>query len=378
MLNLNLGTITANVSFEGVKNGVAAVASNSYSLLASVGLIAKNCFKLYSLYSLYESALSDILCLKTFRHGTNPYAAARIALTGPDLDRAGKEGEAAYVKTIVGRESCYAGRDQGRKAFYFVEDYDSQNKRSSFIYNYITTKFTAKYYSLRSTATFLSSLLPMSKERKGTFARDMVTEIESSSINTILALAFPTVKFHYHPDQVEAFTVASIKGLLLDIELDDETPENAEAKAIIKGKIFGDGNDFEFDNVAIDLLRKNGKLNKEKKLLIYDENAYNGAMYTKDQFSVTDMGFTGIVKNGVSKDMFSRMYHNKAQFVWGVAQLVAAVAFTAIFFPVITPWSGYIVSVIDSAEALGNLNVAAKVVQWMACIGLEAHVAMHL
>lgn len=274
---MGITALTSTITFEGVKSGAQVAASHALPALKVVGSVAKNCFKFYFLYSMYESALSDILCLKTYRHGTNPVARLKISLTGPDLDKAGKEGEAAYYQTVTGQDSEWAARDQARKAFYVADEI-----------------ITAKYYSLRSTSTWLCSMLPMPKSWKGNLTKEIVHEIESGKNGgtAILGLACPTVKFHYDPERV-----GSRNYLREDaVEFYKDTPD-----------------------------------------------AGSGAYYTQDQLSAWDTGLIGILKNGINTRVFKRIQDNPNQFLWGVAQLVAAVAFTVLFFPSVAPGSQSIV-----------------------------------
>jgi hypothetical protein len=299
---MSLSSVASVVMTETIKAGFITAACFMKHMVAKISPVANKFFVYYTLYSMYEAALSDTLCLKTFRHGTSPYAAARIAWTGPDLKRAGQEGEAAYYKTTTGYDSKWAARDQALQAFYVVEDVCSDNSGSA-VWNYIATKMTAKAYSLRSTVTFIGSLIPLPNSWKGGLIETIVQLIETDSRLGILGLLCPTVKFHLHPDRVE--------------------DENTH---------------YRTDN-AIRFQRD-------------EPSAGAGALYTTDRFSVLDIGIVGVLKNGISSDMIKRIQENRNQFLWGIAQCVTAVAFTAFFIPGVIPGGWVVVSAATSILAL--------------------------
>jgi hypothetical protein len=300
------------IGFTNINNNLANVIpfidlakSKSSVALKIVSSVASNVFKVYSLYSMYDSALSDILCLKTFRHGTNPYAAARITLTGPDLNRSGQEGEAAYYQVTTGSESVFAARDQSRKAFYVAEDLSGREAHSNIVVNtvanYVLPILTAKYYALRSTATFGISLLPLPSSWKGKITKGAVNAIESDRQLSCLGVLCPTVKFHINPNRLDP------------------------------------------------------NCSSEPNFISMHQDTYDagiGALYTQDQFSTLDCGILGSLRNGINKDLFARIKENKGQFMWGVAQLVTAVAFTAFFFPSVVPGSFIVTSVTTPILAL--------------------------
>lgn len=303
-LDTSMGFICSTVSPEGIKSGSILLGAKAYQTMLVAKNIASKCFKVYALYSMYESALSDIFCLKTFRHGTNPYAAARIILTGPDLRRAGVDGEARFYRMAHGAESPWAARDRQRQAFYVVGE---GHLYGNIFLDYISTKLTAKYYALRSTAVLFGSLLPLPRSWKGNFTRLVVEIIESDIRTRLLGLFCPTVKFHINPNRIDA--------------------------------------DLTFHQ---------------------DEGAGAGALYTYDRFSVLDIGILGVLKNGINTDLPTRMWENKRQVLWGVAQLVVAVAFTAFYFPPLIPGSQLVVSSITSIIALREIGVVGELVRLVA------------
>lgn len=61
------------------------------------------------------------------------------------------------------------------------------------------------------------------------------------------------------------------------------------------------------------------------------------AKFTTDQLSVLDTGMLGILRNGINTDIFKRIKEHRGQFIWGLAQLVTAVALTAFYIPGIIP-----------------------------------------
>jgi hypothetical protein len=305
---MSLQLVTSAVTTETIKAGFVTAASFMKDASAKISPVASKFFLFYTLYSMYEAALSDIFCLKTFRHGTSPYAAARIAWTGPDLKRAGQEGEAAYYKSTTGQESVWARRDQDLQAFYVVEDVCA-DKRSSIVMNYMLPKFTAKAYSLRSTVTFIGSLIPLPNSWKGGLIKKVVQVIETDARVGCLSFLCPTVKFHLHPDRVKDINTYY---------------------------------DSEIDNAMI---------------FYKDEpSAGDGALYTTDQFSVLDIGIVGVLKNGIGSGTIKRIQENRNQFLWGIAQLVTAVAFTAFFIPGVIPGGWVVVSAVTSILALGRFG----------------------
>jgi hypothetical protein len=266
-----------SVSFEGIKTNIINTASGAYE---KIGPIALTALKFYSLYSMYESALSDILCLKTFRHGTSPYAVASITLRGPNHELAGKGGEAAFFRATTGEDSAYAARDQFRKAFYVVEDISSENNHKSVVANYLYPKLVAKGYSLRTTCVSFTSLMPLPKKWKGALIQKVVEHIESGQSDcAVFGFFCPTVKFHINPDRINS--------------LSHKSPINFER----------------------------------------DHGGGDGAMFTKDRFSVRDVGLLGVLNNGINSAVLKRIKDNRGQFIWGIAQLVMAIAFTTFFFP---------------------------------------------
>lgn len=282
-LDASMRFVVSAISIEGIKAGSILVGSKAYQTMLLASNIAIKFFKVYALYSMYESALSDIFCLKTFRHGTNPYAAIRILLTGLDLRRAGIDGEARFFRMAFGMDSPWASRDQQRQAFYVVGD-DYQN-RNAFL-DYIITKSVAKYYAMASTAAFFSALIPFPQRWKGKVTKLML-------MNPLLNLLSPMVKLHINPNRI--------------------------------------GRDLTFHQDAM-----GGGL---------------GALYTYDKFSALDMGVLGVLKNGINTDLPRRMWENKRQVLWGVAQLVVAVVFTVCLFPTLVPGSWVTVSSVVSMIA---------------------------
>jgi hypothetical protein len=273
----------------GIKSNVGALlAGGGQALAARIGNIALTSFSYYSCYFMLESALSDILCLKTYRHGTDPYAAVKITLTGVDLERAGKGGEATYYES-TGRTSPFAARDQQRKAFYVAEDISSTKTGFDAIGDFFVNKCTPKYYALLSTTTFFGNMLPLPKSWKAAVIKGALEIINSDPRMLALALLCPTVKFHINPNRI--------------------------------------GSEINFTNDTKD--------------------AGVGAMWTQHRFSVLDVGMLGILKNGINFDIFSRINNNRSQFVWGVAQLVTAVAFTAFFIPAAAP--NYAITALSTA-----------------------------
>ena len=232
--------------------------------------VAKTFFKCYSLYCLYSVTLSDVLCLKTYRHGTNPYAAAMITLRGPDYERAGKGGEALFMEESTGRRSPYAARDQALKAFYMIEDFCAKTSVTDAFFYYVKTKWQVKTYSKMSTLGFVTSKLPLS-----TKVRCHLISIVSLCLTfSGFIILFPTVKLHVKPER------------------SNETHPN-------------------FDGGP-------------------------GARYTKT-FSVSDIGFLGIMKNGMNGAIFTRIYKNPKLLLWGTVQGIFAVVFTIYLFPNLIP-----------------------------------------
>jgi hypothetical protein len=254
---------------------------------------------------MYEAALSDILCLKTFRHGTSPSAWLKIHFTGPDLERGGTGGEATFYPER-GIQSTYAQRDKGR--FYAVQDHlethgrKEQSKPGS-AFSYIDNRGTVKYYALRSSVAYWSSWVPLPAFIKKPIVEGVVRVLENQDPRVkIFGLFSPTIKVHLDPDRV------SYPGQL-------KKPSDPK-------------HHFQADEYS------------------GNDEAFSGACYTKNPISVTDIGICGVLKNGLNTRVFERISENKGQFLWGLVQLVAAVALTALVFPGLLPGADIALSII--------------------------------
>jgi hypothetical protein len=314
-----------------------AVGSGAYTVMTTVGSVALPFFKCYALYSMYEAAFSDILCLKTFRHGTSPYAAAKIAWTGPDRSLAGKGGEANYIELVCGEQSYFAATDQERKAFYVLEDVNTNDRYPglSLPQNYLFPKLAGKQYAFKATFAFFSSMIPLPKSLKVKIISNVskvICYIDRYGIFPLLSIPLwtlcPTVKFHINPNRVE---------------IPDERPFvfcPLEPRFQIPSKPAVDSIEFHRDTYG-----------------------GPGALWTKHQLSVWDIGLLGVITNGINRDIFKRINENRGQFLWGVAQLVTAVAFTAVFFPGLIPGGWVVVAGVASIVALerfGRIGYAAR------------------
>ncbi|MGA8164855.1 MAG: hypothetical protein WB791_07525 [Waddliaceae bacterium] len=304
---------------EGIKQSCFPICerlmSPSLGAVATVvGRVAMNALKCYSLYSLYEAALSDILCLKTFRHGTDPYALCRIHLQGPDLKRGGMGGEARWFAIAHRIQSPFAQRDAGY--FYVVEDFvtDNNNEQStlSYISSYLKTTLTVKYYALRSTISFYGSLLPLPRTWKAGITREVVNACESNGYAMVLGFFSPTVKFHVNPDKVKILgreCFHTLKQEEMEFSRDDDS------------------------NIG--------------------EN-YEGALATKYSFKVYDIGIRGVLKNGLNENLPKRIWGNKKQCLWGVVQLINAIAITALLYTAYIPFGSSIVQILNAIDTLGD------------------------
>lgn len=314
------GSITPVLTIDGAKSAVSVVVPS----LRVIGKVACSAFKLYSLYNLYEAAFSDILCLKTLRHGTDPYAALRITIEGPDHTRAGQGGEARAIEVITGERSSWHDSVVQKKEFFVVEDFLDvpAESRLETCWNYVRSRVTVKYYSRLATVGALGASLPLPLKIKKTVTQ-IIMHIVSNSEMSFLGAITPTVKFHVDPSQV----------VIRDFR--DETHD--------PGKIT-----FQRDGAPA---LKGGDL--------------QGALRTKHQFSVWDMGICGVVKNGLNRGLLSRISARPGQLMWGVAQLVAAVAFTVVLFPGVVPggalvsagfWSGIpLIAEVNSSGVVGKV-----------------------
>jgi len=315
-----MNNITFSQIGQGVTSGLAyagtQLTSSPLSAFCFTAKVAGGALGVYTIYSLFESAIADILCLKTFRHGTNPYAHLRINWEGPKYERAGKGGEADYWKARHGTSSPFANRDASNGGyFYVVEDWmsdDSLKSRFDFVESYISTKLTAKYYSLRSTIGFACSLIPLprcvTKAVSGCaieLFENGVKHGEGGFYLRAIGLMTPTVKFHVKPDTVKISPPVTPVVFFADPTRD--YLENDKLLFARDGSDSGKGGNFE------------------------------GALVTQYRFSVLDIGFMGILKNGVNSSLFNRIREHKGQCLWGVAQLVYAIAFTALTVGIIAP-----------------------------------------
>lgn len=309
---MTLSTINNSViSWTRTGTAIASdLAIKSLPIISKIGLVAaKVLFIYYPLYSLLESSLSNILCLKTFRHGTSPNVIARICIEGPDLSRGGIGGEANYFQSVLGVASPYAHRD--KDCFYVVEDVISSKENKNpfkFMFHYFVTKMTVKYYSLRTSCTYYISWLPMPAKWKAGLTSCTIHVVESDPrIATLFSLIAPSVKFHLDPAKV---TVISNREALPSDE-----GQNGQAY---------------FARDGLDSM---------------ENNSFEGSLVTRHQFSVLDIGVIGVLKNGLNLSLPKRIWENKGQCLWGVAQLVCCVALFALMHPALIPGGTAIVGV---------------------------------
>jgi len=311
-----------NLSISQIGQGITSTCSYigqelTKSPLSAVSMttkIAGSVFGLYTLYSIYEAALSDILCLKTFRHGTNPYAHLKISWEGPKYSYAGKGGQARLWKVAHGVESPWAQRDATEKPFFVVPDWLDEGHSGSisdYFSSFVATKVTCKWYALQSTVGFFGQFLPLPSRLRGVVAQKALHYFQNGhhygdggKILKVIGLCCPTVKFHVNPDPV------------LIIPYRTNYPYNLLSLLKQDQLLFvADGSNAGF---------------KEE---------LEGALATKYRFSPLDIGFAGILKNGINKDLPNRVWEHKKQCLWGVAQLVYAVALTAFVVGYIAPTS---------------------------------------
>lgn len=255
-------------------------ASQALPFMGQVAKVAGKAWAFYALYNFYENALSNILCLKTWRHGTDPYAWVRIHLQGNDPDRGGTGGEARAYSVINEQQSPYAHRDKGFS--YFVEDTvdpESGKNLLTFTRSYYRTIFTVKYYASKATLSFWALPIPFFRAKIASFLEK--TAYEDSSFLMVFYAASPTVKIHMHPDSIPR-----------------HQRDGWDSKT---------GGDFE------------------------------GALKTTHKFSIFDIGILGVLKNGISRDLFERIRKNQGQCLFGVIQVVAAIYTTVMLFPAVAP-----------------------------------------
>jgi len=311
----------SNIGEKIVQGAAYAGLTSEISPLFVLGVIAKaagRALGAYTAYSLFESAASDILCLKTFRHGTNVYAHARILFEGPDYNRAGRDGEAKFNQVSGNLDlGHYAERDAEEKLFYVVEDVFSGARLSyaDYVQSYISTKLTTKYYSLRSTIAFSCSLIPLPTGLTRRVSRAALGLLENEVTDNArllfraVGLMTPTVKFHVPPEKVTIIPCCAYPGF-------------SDVRCSNFGRFYLESGKLLFSRDECSSLQG---------------GPFEGALATKYRFTVMDVGFLGIVKNGVNRDLFERIRSHKGQFLWGCAQLVYAVGFTAILLGVAAP-----------------------------------------
>lgn len=292
-MGLSFSTIqTYANSAKSLASDLAIKAVPVLNQVTKVAKIAWKAFGLYTLYSMYENALSNIFCLKTYRHGTDPYAFVRIHLEGNDLARGGTGGEARWYEQGLQEKSPYAHRDGG--CFYVVEDVIGSEYGSKEIFpfalSYYTTKGTVKYYALRSSISFWGSWLPLPQNARSWITRNLVemteynphvNQADQVRARALFYLLCPTVKIHLNPDDL---------------------PRSER-----------DG----FDS--------------------HKGKPFEGALRTKHKFSIFDMGILGVLKNGLRGGLLERIQQNRGQCLFGLVQLVAAIALTLYFFPALLP-----------------------------------------
>ncbi|MGA8165535.1 MAG: hypothetical protein WB791_11050 [Waddliaceae bacterium] len=306
----NLPPCTAGVleaAKKGVSISVEGVLDSSTALVAKV---AQRVFKVYLLYNVYEAAFSDILCLKTVRHGTDPCAWLSIHLRGPDLSKggSGEGGEARFYRE-GGEEFPFAKND--KDCFFVAEDYVETPGQGilKYIESYATTKSMIKYYGACSTSSLLVSWLPLP------------AFIKSPLIQGSLGLSMyisPSVKFRFDP---------------------------AEFKLVGKREELS-----------------NDELKFCKDESVGENGPLQGSLVTKYQFSVLDIGISGVIKNGLRTNFRERIPQHKGQFLWGLAQLVAAIALTVILYSASLPYVAGISAAVEVLDGVfeGPWGILAK------------------
>lgn len=344
-----MSPLRLNLDYKIVLSQITDAMNNPVETMAIVAKVAFNAFKIYLLYNLYEAALSDVFCLKTFRHGTDPSAWLKIHLQGPDLNRGGTGGEARWF-AVNQMQSPYARRDKGRH--YTVQDYFERDSRLETIFSYFKNKGTLKYYALRSTVSYYGSWLLLPKSWKAEITRALVSTLENNSDCAILGLANPSIKMHLDPDCITyphqpGYPKKSIKHTFYS-DVDVKQSSNLTTAHL---KVFGSvpqvGSFYNTSNNAKDESSE------------YKGN-FSGACYTEDKLSVWDMGFCGIIKNGLNFSLPRRIWEHKGQFLWGIAQLVAAVAITIFLFPNVIPYCNSIEAVVNQISL--NANSEARTI----------------
>lgn len=297
--------ITTNLTKETLYSAASFTCTGALNVAKKIGPIALNAFKIYTLYSMYEMALSDLLCLKTFRHGTNPVAVIKITCGGPDNTKAGTAGEAKFWEEGLEQKSYWKDRDIKRQAFYVAEDVKTNKTFDSVTGNvfmrYLGPKVVVKYYSAISTATLLGTSLPLPKKWKAPVIQGLAEGFKNPKYKelSLIGWMLPTVKFHLNPDRVK----------IIEKDLDNvHNPSKSEGFTTF----------------------------------YRDFGVPEGGVCTKDQMHFSDVGLLGVLKNGVNTRLFKRISENKGQFLWGLAQLVTAVAVTAFLFPWVIP-AGWVV-----------------------------------
>jgi len=362
-----------NISISQIGHGMSYIGQeltkSPLSALSMTTKIAGSVFGLYTLYSIYEAAFSDILCLKTFQHGTNPYAHLKISWEGPKYDYAGKGGEARYWKVANEKQSPWAERDAKEKPFYVVQGYLDEGHSGSisdYLSSFVATKVTCKWYALQSTVGFFGQFLPLHSKLRGVVTQKALHYLQNGhhygdggKILKLIGLCCPTVKFHVNPDHVTIIPFPAYR----DYQVESRTEIEGEIK--VKFDRYGTFNyrveDFLSENKKLVNRQSNKfyiekgsereeldplRLLKKDQLLFFADGTnagfkkdFEGALATKYRFSPLDIGFAGILKNGINKDLPTRVWEHKKQCLWGVAQLVYAVALTAFVVGYIAPAS---------------------------------------
>lgn len=90
-----------------------------------------------------------------------------------------------------------------------------------------------------------------------------------------------------------------------------------------------------------------------------------GALYTEKDVSITHLGISGSLIQGVNLSVFKRIYHKPSQFLFGCVQLTAAIALTCIYtaiatpFPVINSSITVIKELMDRHHVIKNIALGA-------------------
>ena len=157
----------------------------------------------YLLYSLWDSAISNLLAVETLRHGTNPLNFCSIQVNGLDPEAGAKKGgETKYIERL-GQGEHSSKVDCTNHVFVWKDIKFGEEGNNSCVNNHSLSKklthYLEKVLGVRA-YVFIStmSIFP----RTGNAIKDKVWDAVAGIVGGICTLITPTLKFHYDTAEI--------------------------------------------------------------------------------------------------------------------------------------------------------------------------------